>query len=175
MAIKLSNRETYFIVAAAASIIVFALIQWGVIPLIDGKKQLHRTLEIKSRMLNEMVLLAQQYDSVRKQSEQIQVRFTNRDKGFTLFSFLDRLSGEVGIKGKIAYMKPSKSDIKNSPYKLSTVEMKLQGITPDQLMAYLYRVETSRNMVGVKRITISKEGKQDQLLTVVLQAETAEM
>jgi len=174
MAIKLSNRERYSIAAAVACILVFVFIQWGVFPLIDGKRQLQRALQVKTGMLDEMADLAVKYDSIRRESERITLRFSDRDKGFALFSFLDRLAGEVGIKDKIAYMKPSRIDIKNSPYKLSSVEMKLQGITLNQLMTYLYRIETSKNMVGIKRISISKEGKQNQLLTAVLQAETAE-
>jgi hypothetical protein len=50
--------------------------------------------------------------------------------------------------------------------------MKLQGINLEQLIAYLYKIEMSRNMIQVKRITISKSDKKDTFITVVLQVET---
>jgi general secretion pathway protein M len=54
------------------------------------------------------------------------------------------------------------------------VEMKLDGITLKQLTTYLHGVETSKNMVDVKRISISKKDKKQRLLTAVLQVETVE-
>jgi general secretion pathway protein M len=72
-------------------------------------------------------------------------------------------------------MKPTKKVQKNSPYKLSRVEMKLDAITLEQLTNYLYRVETSKNMVDIRKISISKKDKKQGLLTAVLQVETVEI
>ena len=44
-----------------------------------------------------------------------------RTSGFTLFSFLDTLAGQAGLKDRIAYMKPSTSILEDSPFKLSIV------------------------------------------------------
>ena len=72
-------------------------------------------------------------------------------------------------------MKPTKTVQKNSPYKISRVEMKLEAITLEQLTNYLYGVETSNNMVDIKKISISKKDKTQGLLTAVLQVETVEL
>jgi general secretion pathway protein M len=95
-----------------------------------------------------------------------------RSSGFTLFSFLDTLAGQVGLKDRIAYMKPSKTTLENTPYTLSVVETKLQNITMKQLTSYLYRIETSNNLVRVKGLSISKTGKQAGTVDAVLLAET---
>jgi general secretion pathway protein M len=71
-------------------------------------------------------------------------------------------------------MKPSTTVQKNSPYKVSQVEMKLQGLTLQQLTTYLYMVETSKNMIYVKRLSIVKTGKQEGFIDAVLQVETVE-
>jgi len=71
-------------------------------------------------------------------------------------------------------MKPSTSVQKNSPFKISQVEMKLQGLTLQQLTSYLHMVETSKNMANIKRLSISKTGKQEGFIDAVLQVETAE-
>ena len=68
-------------------------------------------------------------------------------------------------------MKPSTSALDNSPFKLSIVETKLQSVTIEQLTEYLYRIETSPNMVRLKRLSITRKGKEQAYLDAVLLAE----
>ena len=92
-----------------------------------------------------------------------------------MYAFLNRLAAEAEIKDRITNMKPTKKVQKNSPYKLSRVEMKLDAITLEQLTNYLYKIETSKNMVEVKKISISKKDKKQRLINAVLQVETYEL
>ena len=52
--------------------------------------------------------------------------------------------------------------------------MKLDAITLEQLTTYLYGIETSKNMVMVKKLSISKKEKNEGLVNVILQVETPE-
>ena len=122
-----------------------------------------------------MAALRSEYDAITRKAHLSKSRFAKRQKGFTLFSFLDKLAGETGIKANITYMKPSTSAQKTSPIKLSKVEMKLQTITIKQLAAYMHRVETSESTVSIKRLSISKTGKQEGFIDAVLQVETFEI
>ena len=54
-------------------------------------------------------------------------------------------------------------------------EMKLEAITMAQLTNYLYGIETSENMVDVKKMSISKKEIKQGLLTAILQVETVEI
>jgi general secretion pathway protein M len=69
-------------------------------------------------------------------------------------------------------MKPSTTNIKNSPLRLSTVEMKLNGLTMEQLTAFLQGIENETNAMWLRRITLSKGDQAQDLLDVVLQVET---
>jgi general secretion pathway protein M len=71
-------------------------------------------------------------------------------------------------------MRPTTTVQKNSSYKLSRVEMKLDDITLEQLTSYLYGIETSKNMVIVKKLSITKKEKDEGLVNVILQVETLE-
>jgi len=174
MAIKLNKRERFAVYIALASIGIFVLIQFVVFPYLDKRDRLQRTLQTKNETLQEMLLLKSEYETLQKKTELSKVGFAKREKGFTLFSFLDRLAGETGIKKNITYMKPSTTSQKNSPYKISLIEMKLQAITTEQLGMYLYRVETSRNMVSVRGLSISKTSKPEGFINAVLKFETIE-
>ena len=72
-------------------------------------------------------------------------------------------------------MKPSTSNLKNSSYTLSTVEIKLTSLTMEQLTVFLYGIEDPPNMVWIKRISISKGDKNESLLNSVLQVETFQL
>ena len=171
---KLTKREKYAIYALSGAILLFILFQFIVFPSIDKRKRLKRTLQIKEDILLEMKTLKSDYDAIEKRTSLAKVRFENREKGFTLFSFLDGLTGKARIKEYVTYMKPSTTVQKNNSYKISQVEMKFKGLTLQQLTNYLYMVETSKNMVNIKRLSISKTGKQEGFIDAVLQVETVE-
>lgn len=172
---KLTRREKTALFVAAGAICFLIVMQGIVFPAFDKRQRLERTLDAKIRMLQEMAVLKSEHDALTRETTLSKELFGNREKGFTLFSFLDRLTGDAGIKDRINYMKPSTLVQKNSPYKTSTVEMKIQGITIKQLILYLHKVETSKNGVFVTRLSISKTGDTQGFIDALLQVETTEL
>lgn len=175
MKATLNKREKYAIGAAAAFLCLFIIVQFVLVPIIDKRDRLNRLINVKTKTIAEMLTLKSEYDTVVTHINLSKNRLAKRQKGFTLFSFLDILAGETGIKNKIKYMKPSSTSQKDGPLKLSLVEMKLEAVTLKQLTAYLHRVETSENTVFVKRISISKADKPPGTIDAVLQVETYEI
>ena len=172
---NLNRRERYGILLAAGAIGIFLIAVFIVEPFFSRAANMKNSLQTEAGRLVEMQRMQSEYTALTQQVKISASRFRTREKGFTLFSFLDRLAGESGIKDQISYMKPSKTVQKNSPYKISRVEMKLEAITLEQLANYLHGVETSKNMVDIKKISISKKDKEQGLLTAVLQVETVEI
>ncbi len=171
---KLNRREKYIIYSAGCLVGLLILVHFVVTPFFESRKQMQRSLQTKKGELEEMQRLQAEHKALQGKLQVSKIRFSKRDKGFTLFSFLDKLAGRTGIKDRISYMKPSKTIQKNSNYKISRVEMKLDDITLEQLTKYLYGVETSKNMVIVKKVSISKKEKKQGLINVILQVETLE-
>jgi general secretion pathway protein M len=172
---NLNRRERYGVMLAAGVIVIFLLAVFIVDPFLSRSTNMRNSLQAKADMLVEMQQMQSEYNSLTQEAKISISRFKDRPKGFTLYSFMDRLAGESGLKDRISYMKPSKTVQKNSPYKISRVEMKLDAITLEQLTNYLYGVETSKNMVHIKKISISKKDRKQGLLTAVLQVETVEI
>jgi len=172
---KLNKRERYAILAAIGVVGIFLIVQFIIGPFLNQTEQKKNMLKAKAVMVEQMRQMQAEYESLTQKANISESRFRNRQKGFTLFSFLDRLAGEASIKDRISYMKPSKKIEKDSPFKISIVEMKLDAITLEQLANYLYGVETSENMVEVKKISISKKDVKQGLLTAILQVETVEL
>lgn len=170
---QLSSREKYALAAGIIFIIIYISVEFIVSPYLEKQKQVKQRLKSKAETLVQMRRLKSEFHLLKDQSRQAEKYFTTRPKDFTLFSFLDNLASKAGIKDNIDYMKPSKSKPKDSPYNVSLVELKLQGINLKQLTPYLHMVETSKNMIFIRRISITKTGKKG-LINAILQVETFE-
>jgi general secretion pathway protein M len=171
---KMNKRERYAIMLAAGVVGIFLIVTFIVEPFLSKTEQLKRKLYDQAATLEQMRQLQSEYAGLTQKTKESKALFGSRPKGFKLNSFLVQLAGDAGIRNNISSMKPSTRTQNNSPYKISRVEMKLDAITLKQLATYLYGVETSKNMVDIKRISISKQDKKQGLLTAVLQVETVE-
>jgi len=175
MAIKISKRERYAIWVASGLIGIFIITQLIIAPLLDRRERLIREIQVNTKVYKDIRILKKEYQALKKRADTAAKNMRIRSKGFTLFSFLDQLAGQTGLKDNIAYMKPSVITHENSPYKTSVVETKLQAVTLERLTAYIYMIETSKNMVSLKRLSISKKSKQTGYVDAVLLAETMEL
>lgn len=172
--LNLNQREKLLVGGAALFLSVFFISQFVVFPVFAKRDTLRELVSSKQNMLLDMKLLRSEYLDMKEKSESSQQGLLNRPANFTLFSFLDQLAGDTNLKDHIAYMKPSSTLKEDSGLKISRVELKLQEVTMKDLTAYLFKVETSDNMVMVKRLSITKTGKDSGLVSAVIQAETFE-
>ena len=171
---KLSRREKIIVAGGGGLLILFMVIQLVIVPVFERNTRLRGAVQSKTQILDEMQRLKSEYDNLSSRSKQSEARFTRRDKGFTLFSFLDQLAGQARVKERVSYMRPTKTEQKNSPLKLSRVEMKLEAVTLEQLTAFLHGVETSKNMVSVSKLSITRRDQKEGLLDAILQVDTLE-
>ena len=63
---------------------------------------------------------------------------------------------------------------KETKLKITTVELKIQAITMEQLTRYLHGVEHTNNNLHIKRLSIAETGKPEGYIDVVMQVETFE-
>lgn len=168
---KIAKREKFFVSTGACIIIIFSLFQFLVFPFFEKKDRLKINIRDKETELKELALLSTEYQKLKQDSRNLETLLAKREKGFTLFSFLEKSAGEAKIKDHIKYMKPS--TVKDSGLlKESMVEMKLEGITINQLLDYLYRVEKPGDLVFIKRITVNDNNKAEGYLDSILQVMT---
>ncbi len=169
---NLSKREKIAVTAAAVVIIVVALAQYVITPILNEHKLLKRNIRIKTQAVKEMRMLQTEYNNLARKTEQAKHRFANRKKDFRLFSFLEKLASEAGVKSNITNMKPSTSTSTDASYTISKVEMKLQAVTLNQITAFLHKVETTGNMVVIRRLSLSRTSKKKPYIDAILQVET---
>ena len=173
--VNLQKREKIIISIGGVVVVVLLILELIIFPIYDRKENLQKLIVQRTKSLSEMHQLEAEYHALTRNLVSNESQLKNRPRGFTLFSFLDALAGQSGIKQNIIYMKPSTTNVKGSPYTLSIVEMKIESLTMNQLVAFLHGVETSPNMVWVKRISLSKGEKNNQLINSILQVETYQL
>lgn len=175
MNISLNRREKLAVYGGGLVVAVFIGVQLIFTPLFEKRDDLHEKLTAKRRTLAEMRQLQREHQNLQSDITASMSQFEQRPNNFTLFSFLDQLAGETGIKKHVSYMKPSTTINEKTGVSLSRVEMELRGISLKDLTRYLYEVETSENMVIVKRLSISRKGGEKAMIDAVMQVETVEI
>ncbi len=172
MAAKVTKRDIITLIIGATVLVVFGMHQFVITPLLNKRTRQEKTIKSKKSVLLDLVLLKAEFERLMLKADFAKKRIAKRKRGFTLFSDMDRMAGVAGIKQNVAYMKPFTAVSKDNKYTISTVEMKLDGLDMEQLVKFLYKVETSPNAITIKRISITKTGKAKDLASAVLQVET---
>jgi len=170
----ISNKEKRFILLGA--VLVFLLLYYLLIirPAFLKQSLLKRRISKAQQELDQIIKLSAEWEKFQKDRNRIKKIIAKRQKGFTLLSFLEKISREVGIHDKIQYMKPlSLTEQLGSSFKLVGMEIQLNGLNVDQLVRLLYKVEYSDELVSISRMKIQKHTTgSGASLSVTLQVET---
>ena len=150
---------------------LFILLKGILFPFLDKRSQLERGIAAKQKALQEIIQLQREYEHLKGGAQEILAALEKREKNFSLFAHLEKKAADTGIKDHIKYMKPSSSP-GSGPYVESAVEMKLVGISLEQLTKYLYFVENPEKSIWIKRASIKAQKKPPRYLDVVLQVLT---
>ncbi len=168
----MNRREKYWMGAGGLLILVVAVFQFGIQPMVEKRRLLETQTAYKTTALGQVKRLKQAYEALATTEGSLTAAYARREKGFTLFACLEALAAKAGVAKQIVYMRPTSAMDKLSKKEMARVEMKLKQIKLSQLMAYLYLVETSENVIFIKRMEIIKDGKHKDGITVLLHVET---
>ncbi|WP_300672389.1 hypothetical protein [Desulfoluna sp.] len=164
---RLSSREK----GAVALALILALLIGGralVQSAFGDASMERRLLAVRKVELQKMESLSQEY---RRLKGTAVTSSTALKPGETLYAFLDEMAGVSGIRSQVSYMKPSSVKSRDGKVSLSVVEMKVVDLAMAELTAFLYRVETTGDLVRVRGISLMRIEK-NQLLTAVISIET---
>ena len=170
--IALSGREKLVVILGAAFLVVFFGYQMVIAPVFEKRQTLTQVLHQKKAALDEMVLLQQQYNAVSSSFDVRAQALADREKGFSLFAFLDSQAQQSGVKANVAYMQPFSKEIENASYTLETVKFKLAEVYLKELVDFLIRIESSDNGVAITSLSLNKTGADKEKLDAIIEAQT---
>ena len=171
---SLDEREKRVLLGGGIFLLCFFVLQLVILPLWEVRSGLLTSIERKSSELEKIEQLQDEYQQLKLQEGGIEARIAGRSPGFTLFTFLDKQATKTQVKKQIKYMKPSTEE-RDGNLQESMVEMKLQKITLKSLVSYIRLVESEKNVVSIRRVSIQQSGNEQGYLDVILQITTFEL
>ena len=160
---QLQPRERLFIGGAGAALVLFLLFKVTIDPLFKHSADLDRQIVTARRQLAELRTMQQEYQRQKAVVDSINSQL-KRQQNFAIFSRLEEFAGQTGIRNKILYMKPTVST-PSEVYNEESVEIKMEGVTLEQLVRYLHQIENSPQLLKIKRLEIKPRFDNRQILT----------
>ena len=170
---NLEKREKLALAGGLAFLICFMLLRFAIMPFISAKNNLENSTERKKEDLVRIKELQQEYLTLKNEQGTIEAMIRERGATFSLFTFLDQQAEKIQVKKQIQYMKPSTTEGEDTLNETS-VEMKFQLISLEALVGFLRLIESEKDVVFVKRISIQENGTQQGFLDAILQIVTFE-
>ena len=171
---NLSRRQQYAMSIGWTVVLALLLAQFLLFPFLEAKKTVNRAIKSNEKILAEMALLSAEYRGLKQHEEGIQQALARRVRDFTLFSHLERVAGEAGVKANIKYINASKGSA-SGPYEELPVEIKLEKITLKQLTDFFYILESPQDLIRIKKLVVSKMKENPEYLTAQIQAVTFQL
>ncbi len=170
---SLTTREGWVLSCGLIFSLCFVVLQLVVVPFFEARSNLALSIEQKKLELLRVKELHQEYRALKKAEGYVQARIAAREPGFALFTFIDRQAEKAKVKKQISYIKPSTGTAEHALHETS-VEMKLQQITLESLVNFLLLVESEKDVVFIRRISIQENGNGQGYLDSILQIVTFE-
>jgi Tfp pilus assembly protein PilO len=142
-------------------------------PGLSRQDQLERSISKRKADLAKITELKKKWESFKRDQGEVEQSLRSRGDRFTLLSFLEGITREIGIDKNIQYIKPVTFPPSESVFKPEGIEISLDNVGMEQLVNFLYRVENSGNLLFIKRIKILKTSRgSSSTLKVTLQVNT---
>lgn len=159
---RLSSRERTLVGLAGgalAIIFVYTMI-WE--PIEDQRVQLAKRIQTKQHDLVEMEQMRENYLDLLNQFELREKIIERADPKFSLFPFIESTVSQVlGGRDKIASMNPQNKDISGT-YREESVELKLNGVSLQQLVDLMYHIEKGPQPLRLTRLSVKKRPREPQ-------------
>jgi general secretion pathway protein M len=166
--IQLKKREKKIIAACIGVAAVIVIHFFFISPAMAKRADLAGRISQAREQDAELKLLKLEYDKILQETEKINWKVGNRPVNFTLFSFLDQTATRLNLKSNMASMKPSRRTLDKDLVE-DVVEVRLEGISLENLVSYLYEIERTGAAVVISSLRIQPESRLGGGLNVSMQ------
>jgi general secretion pathway protein M len=167
---NLGTRERVFIMGAGVAILLALLFTMVIDPMLAYSARLDKQIVAAQRELQDVYTLQQEYQRQKSVIDRINAQL-KRQKSFSVFSRLEELAKQTDTRNKILYIKPTVSR-PNDAYEEESVEIKMEDVTLEQLIKYLFQIENSPQFMKIKSLYIKPHLDNRQLLSVIFRVST---
>jgi len=170
---KLSVRERWLVLGAAAFLFVVLIFALVVNPLMTRQQRYLRMAQAKKKDLTKFNELALEYRTLKSSMEEIQSRVTSRSSDTSLLAAMEGTARKLGLADKIASMKPFSSDLESGLVQ-SSVELRVEKVDLKGLVELIEAIEKGPEMAVTTRLRIKTRFDDPTLLDATLLVTTVE-
>ena len=168
---KLGQRERLAILGGAGIVLAILLVQFAILPFWEEKARVARALDAQEKVLEEMNAELAEYRLIRRDMDVIQQAMASRPPDFTLYGFVERKARESGVRQNVRAINPSRGASAGS-YEEALADVSLEKITLRQLVQFLYKADSPRDAVRIRKLTVRKSTESPEYLTATVQLAT---
>jgi hypothetical protein len=167
---NLGTREKIMVMSAAVVVLLTLLFTLVIDPMLAYSAHLDRQILKGQLDLEELRARQQEYLQQKQVLDRINTQLTQQ-QNFALFSRLEELARNTNTRDKILHMRPMTSSPSDA-YEEESVEIKMEGVTLEQLTAYLYQIEQSPQFLRIKKLYLKPHLNNRQQLTAIFRVST---
>ncbi len=163
--LNLQMREKMFVLGSVVAVLLTLLFTLVIDPTLTHSARLEKQIRKAQRDLKDLRTQQKEYRQQQEVLGRISQRLS-RQQDLAIFAFLAKLADDTGIRKKLKYMKPTVST-PSDLYTEESVEIKIEGVTLEQLIRYLHQVESAPQLLKIKRLSINPRRDKRHLLTAI--------
>ena len=167
---NLSPREQLLVGGVVIFIICLVIYLFLITPAVEKSKLLSRLITQKERDFTEFLLLRKEYQTLKASEDEIVTRLSTEGGNISPLTHLEQLAQKAGLREQIQQMKPL-APVTTPRYVVTPVQLLFKGAGLQEVIAYLYEIESSDVPFHIKRLkikpTIRATGRLDVTLEVL--------
>lgn len=163
------DRQLVYGVALAVALLL-AVVQWIVLPVAGYRASLAQNIVQAEQSLARVAALAEEHAVLSAKARKAGPQGKAGQAGQTLFALLENLAAKGQLRQNIEFIRPSVRQGSGGA-RQDVVEMRLNGVGLDQLVAYLEAVRASGRGVFVERMNLRSHEKRPLDVDLVFTAQ----
>lgn len=166
--LRLSKRDkrTLLVGGILAGVLILAFV-W-VLPSMERIRTLDRALAAERGRLQQVRQLHRAILELKGQEREVQGQLERRlSEAFSVASVVEGMARGSGIMEQVQYLKPEMAKVSDK-YREASVSLKAAETSPEQLVEFLYRVESSEHLLRIRNLQIRTSPKEAGRLDVTL-------
>jgi general secretion pathway protein M len=163
---QLSRRDRTALIVGGIVVLITIVVFGLVLPYQGAMSRLDSRIETRQKQVREVDALQQEYRVLQQQLAEAQNRLA-KSRGFSLFSFIESQTTQVATKENLVYMRPQQTAARDGRQEES-VEIKLEKLSLDQLVRFLFSVESADAYLQVKNLRVRTRFDDPSLLDATM-------
>ncbi len=150
---NLNEREKIVILVAVMLTVVLLAFPMVINPVKKKLKRIDRQVQAGTTNLAELQRLKKEYNVIQGATKGMEAKIAKSAKNVTLPSLLERIANITDLKEKMTGLKTHET-VRDKNFQENGVEITLKNVTLDELMNFVYKLESLPYMIKIKGFKI---------------------